>query len=107
MRFYEVEIQPTKAIMSNRLRVCTYRPYAEVRTTFDDQRMSGKIERFRITDLDQAWVIEDELYWFPMFCVELKRDYATLKDLVEDILVGKLSGILDVDIEFSEEEVDG
>ena len=102
IRFYEVQIQPTRAIGYNCLRVCTYRPYTELNNVFTEQKRSGAIINFRIIDVDTDWVIEDEAYWFPMFCVELNRDYLDLKALIEDILVGKLSGILDVDVDLVE-----
>lgn len=57
------------------------------------------ISNFNIVKIDTEWILEEEHYWFPMMCVELSNTYATLRELIEDILIGKLTGLIDIDLD--------
>ena len=98
LNFYEVEIQKTLSLSSYYLRTCTYRSVDEISRIFKEQQARGQMVKFRITELTHDWILEDESYWFPVYCVELNNVYVNLAELIEDILVGKLSGILPADM---------
>ncbi len=99
LNFYEVKIQKTFLAAHYALRLCTYRNMDAVEDIFKDQKVKKVIYNFDLIKLDIEWILEEETYWFPMFCVELHNNYATLQELVEDIFVGKITGIIDVDLD--------
>ena len=97
INFYEIDVRKNN-LESYAYRFCTYNDIGEIKSIFKEQKENGKIKHFNIVQLDQDWIIEDEYYWFPMFCLELGSDYSNLNELIEDILIGKLSGVLNRNI---------
>lgn len=97
LHFYDIQIRKSIIESSYNYRVCTYRSISEIEKAFIEQKAKGHIFKFQPSEIDHDWVIEDENYFFPMFCVELSKVYRNLDELIEDILIGRLSGILDVD----------
>lgn len=107
LHFYDIRIRKSMIESSYNYRVCTYRSMDEIEKAFVEQKTKGHIYRFEPAEIDHDMIIDEENYFFPMFCVELSKVYGNIDELIEDILVGRLSGILDVDVNHIMEENNG
>lgn len=74
--------------------ICTYRPEESVADIFIKLKESDDID-FEIWETTLEKIRESGQGYFPIFCVELNQDYNSLKDLAEDLMVFRLSGLID------------
>lgn len=82
--------------------LCTYRTKESVETLYNEMQSpnvdSCEIWEFNSTDLDDD-DNGDSSEWFPIFFVELRTEYNDTDSLVEDLMVWRLSGMMDKEME--------
>lgn len=98
LNFYEIRIVKDLGLSSYDFRMCSYRSFEEVKSVFTKHKAQGIVNKFSVVPISHEWIAEDETYWFPVFFVELNNVYTNLAGLVEDTMVAKLSGALEVDV---------
>ena len=91
-KFYEVII--TNRLYINEITIGTYRPIETVEALFCEVK-GCKADVWEIA-LDEI-KISKEL--FPIFCVELNTEYFDLENIVKDLMVWRLSGMMNKEME--------
>jgi len=92
--FYQVII---RGFDVTALTIGTYRPEQAVKSLFKG------VEEFEGADVDVWEISLKELQgskeWFPIFCVELHTEYSDLEELVKDLMVWRIAGMMDKEME--------
>jgi hypothetical protein len=87
MKFYDVY---TISINFGITTICTYRSREQVFEAFD-----GQANITEIVDIDD---IMDAFSEDGIFCVELHNTYKNLKSLAEDLVISRISGMMEKEI---------
>jgi hypothetical protein len=91
LNFYYILVYDDEGWTYKELSMCTYRPIETVQSVFKEKGMNAEVHK---TSLD-----DPELFHSPVFCSELHNDYKTVDALAEDIMVSKLSGMMNKEVE--------
>lgn len=77
--------------------ICTYRPPEVAKSLFEQAaKTAGGMLYFDRLSLKE---IKSSKEYFPIFSVELHNEYKDLETLAEDLMVSRLSGVIDRDME--------
>ena len=91
LNFFEIILVGSGVFDYNEITVATYRPKEAIYEAFNkDKNKKCSVHDIALKDIKSSGV-----EWFPIFCVELRSDYQSLEELAKDIMVWRLSGMMD------------
>jgi len=103
LKFYKVLTQNGQWPVAHFLNICTYRPKKTVMELFKDLATKDlgyiyqDVEEYNIFDVIN--LISCDKMWFPIYCVETQESYNSLNLIAEDIMIYRLSGLMDKEME--------
>jgi len=95
IKFYEITLMGDSL---GTMSMCTYRPQDTVRDLFKKKAGEKSVCMLNCWEhsIDQLVEMPD---YFPVFCVELHNMYSDLESLAKDLMVSRISGVIDRDME--------
>jgi hypothetical protein len=84
MKFYDIYAFSTNFGIST---FCTYRDHKQISEVFDN--------KLNVVQLEDPDAILESFEGEGIFCLELHNNYKSLKSLAEDLIVSRISGMMD------------